>query len=142
MDEILNAHIPVIKAKSQWKGVLCTLDISVLDNNHRGVACKEFVRNTIREKPVIRVIFLILKQLLYVCDFKEPYRGGLTSYGLFLMVVSYIQQHSSGNEALPELLVKLMAFYSIYFTYDSPIQVRTNEQIASPVFLPKLVRLI
>jgi len=39
---------------------------------------------------VIKPLILVLKQILKVWGFNEPYNGGLSSYALFLMIVSFL----------------------------------------------------
>ena len=41
--------------------------------------------------PVLRPIILVLKQIMYCSFANNPYKGGLSSYALILMVIAYIQ---------------------------------------------------
>ena len=85
---IHTAFVPVIKIKAELLGKQVQIDITVNDQNHSGLKCLELVTRLLGQSPLIRPVFLIVKHLLSICNFKEPYNGGLGSYSLFLMVAS------------------------------------------------------
>jgi non-canonical poly(A) RNA polymerase PAPD5/7 len=41
---------------------------------------------------LIEPLLLVLKQLLKVNGLNEPFKGGLSSYGVLLMIVGFLQQ--------------------------------------------------
>jgi len=67
------------------------IDITMMTDHHNGLACVDLVREYLEENQVIEPIILVLKQMLKVWGFNDPYTGGLSSYALFLMIVSFLQ---------------------------------------------------
>ena len=105
---IIGATFPVIK-------VVCTeayhykkLDITVKDGRHYGIKCVELVNEYIGEyEGILRPLVYILKHLLNRANLNDPYKGGLSSYSLILMLVSLLQ-------------------WNIYFTKKSIENIRNN----------------
>lgn len=60
-------------------------------------------------------MILVLKQYLKVCQYNDPYFGGISSYALFLMIVSYMQSQKVPKELhlvnLGKLLINFFQFY-------------------------------
>lgn len=56
---------------------------------------KEFIETTIlslfQKYPVLPYLVLVLKQFLLQRDLNEVFTGGIGSYSLFLMAVSFLQ---------------------------------------------------
>jgi len=52
--------------------------------------CVKLVQEYLAENQVIEPLILVLKQMLKVWGYNDPYTGGLSSYALFLMIVSYL----------------------------------------------------
>ena len=70
------------------------LDLSLDGPSHRGIATCALVRRMIQNYPGQLVpLVRVLKQWLLGLGLNDPYSGGLSSYGLVLMVVSFLQQH-------------------------------------------------
>ena len=63
------------------------LDISIDGPTHSGISSTSFVRMLTTRLPSLRPIVLSLKRLLAVHGLNDPFTGGLSSYGLVLMVV-------------------------------------------------------
>ena len=63
------------------------LDISIDGPTHSGISSTSFVRVLTSRLPSLRPMILTLKRLLYVHQLNDPFTGGLSSYGLVLMVV-------------------------------------------------------
>jgi DNA polymerase sigma len=69
------------------------LDISFEGPSHHGLATNELVTSLVKEHPALRALVLVLKQFLYERGFDQAYTGGLSSYGLVLMVARFLQSH-------------------------------------------------
>jgi non-canonical poly(A) RNA polymerase PAPD5/7 len=67
------------------------IDISIQDQKHYGLRCVELVRTFLKDYEVLEPIVLALKNILKLASLNDPYTGGLSSYGLILMVVSFLQ---------------------------------------------------
>jgi DNA polymerase sigma len=66
------------------------IDITLMTEHHNGILCVNLVKQFLKENQVIEPLILVLKQILKVWGFNEPYNGGLSSYALFLMIVSFL----------------------------------------------------
>ena len=58
---------------------------------HNGMECVNLVKDYLHECWFIEPLILVLKQMLKVNGLNNPYKGGLSSYGLLLMIVAFIQ---------------------------------------------------
>mmetsp|Transcript_36355 Transcript_36355/g.47713 ORF Transcript_36355/g.47713 Transcript_36355/m.47713 type:complete len:97 (+) Transcript_36355:1870-2160(+) len=61
-------------------------------------------------------MILVLKQMLKVWDFNDAYTGGLSSYALLLMIVSFLQEKRKPalktQTNLGETLLEFIRYYS------------------------------
>ena len=67
-----------------------SIDITYLTDHHNGLECVKLVKDYLQENELVEPLILVLKQLLKTNDFNNPYYGGLSSYALFLMIVSFL----------------------------------------------------
>jgi hypothetical protein len=106
--------IPVIKITTT-DGI--ELDISFDGVEHHGLENIGFVQRTLAEFQQARPLILVLKQFLANSGLLTAYTGGLSSYGLFLMVTRYLQEQVfSGGMDLGSLLMGFLDFYGNYFS--------------------------
>ena len=68
-----------------------SIDITHMTDIHNGVKCVNLVKDYLVDCWFIEPLILVLKQMLKVNGLNDPYKGGLSSYGLLLMIVSFIQ---------------------------------------------------
>eukprot|EP00940_MAST-03C_sp_MAST-3C-sp2_P001178 g1178.t1 len=92
---VVTAKVPIIKAKTFFEelgagGV--ALDISFDMPAHRGLATCAFVRNLRSVYPALVPLTLVLKQFLVAKGLNDPYTGGLSSYGILLMVAAVLDE--------------------------------------------------
>lgn len=99
---------------SDWKSSPIYLDISFEGSNHNGLQANRFITSLIAETPAIRPLVLVLKQFLKERGLLESYSGGLSSYGLVLMVARYLQEQSQTMDT-GSLLMGFLDFYSNHF---------------------------
>ena len=66
------------------------VDITLWSENHNGLPCVKLVKSYLAESQLIEPLILVLKQILKVWGFNDAYTGGLSSYALFLMIVSFL----------------------------------------------------
>lgn len=86
-----NAQVPVVKMVTcEHKGGF-PVDVTAHDPRHQGLECVKLVKSLIEKYPALKPIVLILKQLLNLTGLSDPYMGGLSSYGLVVMIVGYFQ---------------------------------------------------
>lgn len=86
-----HAQFPVLKMKTTKKYGNFPVDITVKDSRHQGMECVKLVTDFLTKYAPLKPLVLILKQLLNCSDLSDPYTGGLSSYGLILMIVAYLQ---------------------------------------------------
>lgn len=65
------------------------VDISFNMNN--GVKSAEMIKHYMSAFPMLSKLVLVLKQFLAQRDMNEVFYGGISSYSLILMVVSFLQ---------------------------------------------------
>ena len=66
------------------------IDITHMRDSHNGVKCVNLVKEYLLDCWFIEPLILVLKQMLKVNNLNDPYKGGLSSYGLLLMIVAFI----------------------------------------------------
>lgn len=96
-----SAMFPVLKLKTCSELGSLMVDVTVKDSRHQGLQCVELVKHLQTKLPRLKPLVLVLKQLLNAADLSDPYLGGLSSYGLVLMVAAYLK--SSGDTKSPEI---------------------------------------
>lgn len=73
--------------------------------------------------PQLESLIFVLKKFIYLSNLSAPYLGGISSYGLILMIVAYIQQeyksHDGQGEKLltADLLIGFLKFYGFKMNY-------------------------
>ena len=120
------ASIPIIKLVANEKFLNFHIDISMASETHFGLKTVDLVRKYLDKYKVLKPIILALKTLLKNGNLNDPYKGGLSSYGLILMVVSFIQSEIDNekyNEASPTILgetfLNVLGHYGIFFDYNN-----------------------
>ncbi|XP_023668638.2 terminal nucleotidyltransferase 4A-like [Paramormyrops kingsleyae] len=112
------ATVPIIKLTDQETEV--KVDISF--NVETGVKAARFIKDYVKKYAVLPYLILVLKQFLLQRDLNEVFTGGISSYSLILMVISFLQLHPridarSPNINLGILLIEFFEFYGRHFNY-------------------------
>lgn len=122
------ASVPIVKltdARSDIK-----VDISFNMNN--GVKSAELIQYYKKRYPSLAKLVLVLKQFLLERDLNEVFTGGISSYSLILMTISFLQLHRRADAHLPNanlgvLLVEFFELYGRQFNYlKTAIRVKEN----------------
>ena len=100
------------------------IDISIENEKHNGLKCVNLVKSYLKEYSALKPITIALKAILQSANLHNPNKGGLSSYGLILMVVSYIQSQKDNfdlkNE--PDIIGKIfygfLKHYGILFDFN------------------------
>ncbi|XP_077567815.1 terminal nucleotidyltransferase 4B [Stigmatopora nigra] len=112
------ATVPIIKLTESFTEVKVDISFNVKSGIKAAYLIKEF-----KEKyPVLPYLVLVLKQFLLQRDLNEVFTGGIGSYSLFLMAVSFLQLHyredvSSPNINFGVLLIEFFELYGRHFNY-------------------------
>ena len=119
---ISSADVPVIKVSAAFQetgsgGI--SLDISFDGPNHRGIVTCALVAQLQSCYPSLRPLVLVLKHLLITKGLNQTYMGGISSYGLVLMVTAMLQvwdQHFYNHRKnLGTLLIFFLYLYGVLF---------------------------
>ena len=93
------ASTPIVKLISSENYNNMHIDISIQDEKHFGLKCVDLVNSFISQYESLKPLVLVLKNILKRANLNDPYKGGISSYGLILMIVSFLQtQKSLGND--------------------------------------------
>lgn len=112
------ATVPIIKLTDQETDV--KVDISF--NVETGVKAARFIKDYVKRYTVLPYLIFVLKQFLLQRDLNEVFTGGISSYSLILMVISFLQLHpridaSNPNVNLGILLIEFFELYGRHFNY-------------------------
>lgn len=115
------AFVPIVKMVD--KDTKIFLDISF--NTVQGVKAAKYIVEMKEKYPVLEPLVLILKQFLMQRQLNQVFTGGLSSYGLILMLISFLQLHPHydfSNKSIKEvnmglLLLNFLQLYGQEFNY-------------------------
>lgn len=112
------ASVPIVKLTDKQTEI--RVDISF--NMCNGVKSAELIKSYMHEYPVLSKLVYVLKQFLLERDLNEVFTGGISSYSLILMCISFLQQHrrpdyvhKQGN--LGVLLIEFFELFGRKFNY-------------------------
>lgn len=112
------ATVPIVKMTDKFSDV--KVDISF--NMSSGVKSAELIKEYKQKYPVLAKLVMVLKQFLLQRDLNEVFTGGISSYSLILMCISFLQLHPrpeklNGNVNLGVLLIEFFELYGRKFNY-------------------------
>nr|CAG4716221.1 unnamed protein product [Naegleria fowleri] len=117
---IRNANVPIVK----FKEALSLQEVDVSCNNADTDSSVEFIRRSSEKYPAFKYLCYFLKYFLKQRNSNMVLHGGLSSYGLSLMIISHLQMHTSNSSieerdvtSLGTLLIDFFALYGRYFNY-------------------------
>ncbi|XP_044746317.1 non-canonical poly(A) RNA polymerase protein Trf4-1-like isoform X2 [Coccinella septempunctata] len=123
------ASVPIVKLTDRRTEI--KVDISF--NMSNGVKSAELIKNYIAKYPVLPKLVYVLKQFLLERDLNEVFTGGISSYSLILMCISFLQLHprpdylKNGN--LGVLLIEFFELFGRKFNYmKTGIRIRDGGQ--------------
>lgn len=144
-DAILTAKIPVIKLivdpfvceahpESQFKDYsheeqlnspfLIKFDITLntAGHNNTGLASSAYMQNIFNFRPRLIEAMLVVKDLLERAGLNEGYKGGVSSYNIFVMLICFAEQTQLNFGApLADFLIKFFDFYTKEFDYQKSV---------------------
>ena len=89
-----------------------------------------FMQRLYNQYPFLYCVQLILKLLLYHYELNEPFTGGISSYVLQMMIISYIQFHDNDN--LTDIILGFLKYYGEEFNFVlTGIDVRDDGRLFS-----------
>ncbi|KDQ14046.1 hypothetical protein BOTBODRAFT_33162 [Botryobasidium botryosum FD-172 SS1] len=118
---IANARVPILKFVSS-EGRFA-IDISL--NQINGISAGQIVNNFCCSMPALRPLVLIVKAFLNQNHLNDVFHGGLGSYSVICLVISFLQMHPKlryseidTNEVLGVLLLEFFELYGYDFKYN------------------------
>ncbi|KAM9806055.1 terminal nucleotidyltransferase 4A-like [Syngnathus typhle] len=112
------ASVPIIKLTDHKTEV--KVDISF--NVETAVKAAHFIKSYLKKYTVLPPLIFVLKQFLLQRDLNEVFTGGISSYSLILMAISFLQLHPRidtrrANINLGILLIEFFELYGRDFNY-------------------------
>ncbi|XP_061531830.1 terminal nucleotidyltransferase 4A-like isoform X1 [Phycodurus eques] len=112
------ASVPIIKLTDHETEV--KIDISF--NVETAVKAAQFIKSYLKKYTVLPPLIFVLKQFLLQRDLNEVFTGGISSYSLILMAISFLQLHPRidtrrANINLGILLIEFFELYGRDFNY-------------------------
>lgn len=113
------ASVPIVKLIDKKTEI--KVDISF--NMSNGVKSAELIKTYMDQFPVLAKLVYVLKQFLLERDLNEVFTGGISSYSLILMCISFLQLHPRFEKLISQnpqqqqqvnLGVLLIEFFELY----------------------------
>jgi non-canonical poly(A) RNA polymerase PAPD5/7 len=113
---IKTAKIPIIKLITSNEFNNMQIDISIYNKEHFGLQCVKLVKSFLDKYESLEPLVFALKTMLKCSQLNDPYLGGISSYGIILMIVNFLQNQvhlgkKINKENLGCLLYDLLFFY-------------------------------
>lgn len=113
-------QVPLIKIVTNETFNNMNLDISLEDPKHYGVQCVNFVNEMVKKYEVLTPMTLAVKNILQQANLNDPYKGGLSSYGVLLLILNYLlivkkEGKEIGISNLGTLFYDFLYYYGITF---------------------------
>lgn len=119
---ITKARVPIIK----YVDAQTDFELDVSFNVTSGLEAAAFMRRQMALQPAVRPLTLVLKHLLGMRALNKVFYGGLGSYAIMCLVISFLQVHplvQSGlirpHENLGVLLMELFELYGKQFNSEA-----------------------
>jgi DNA polymerase sigma len=117
---IAKAKVPIVKFVTTYG--LFPVDISI--NQENGLQAGRVVSGFLSEMPALRALVLVAKAFLSQRSMNEVFSGGLGSYGIVCLAVSFLQMHPKirrgeidPSRNMGVLVMEFFEFYGLYFNY-------------------------
>jgi len=117
---VAKAKVPIIKFITTHGNF--AVDISI--NHINGVFAGQMILGFLKELPALRALVLIIKAFLGQRSMNEVFSGGLGSYSIVCLAVSFLQMHPKIRRGeidpsanLGVLMMEFFELYGCYFNY-------------------------
>ncbi len=117
---IAKAKVPIIKFVTRYGRF--PVDMSI--NQINGVAAGQMVKRFLAELPALRGLVLIIKSFLSQRSMNEVFTGGIGSYSIVCLAISFLQMHPKirrgemdPSKNLGVLVMEFFELYGCYFNY-------------------------
>jgi non-canonical poly(A) RNA polymerase PAPD5/7 len=122
---VLNASVPVLRITDELTGL--EIDVTVDEDGGHGICSTEAVVGWMKRlddragKGMMAALVAVVKQFLAMRKLGNTYTGGVNSYLLVWMVVSFLEQEFPKHPtfSLDTLLLSFLKFYGTTFNYKT-----------------------
>lgn len=112
---ITTSKVPIVKFTERTSGVCFDISFEVCG----GPAAADLVRDEVKRLPALKPLAIVVKLFLQQRDLNEVYTGGLGSYALLVMLISFLRQHPYDDN----LGFLLLRFFELYGRQMNPDRV-------------------
>ena len=110
--------VPIVKFTDRFTEV----KVDICFNMQSGLLSAKKIKAFLKQYPLLDKLVMIIKQFLYQRNLNEVYTGGIGSYSLILLIVSFLQHHpriqaESEDANLGILLTEFFELYGRKFNY-------------------------
>jgi non-canonical poly(A) RNA polymerase PAPD5/7 len=95
---IASAKVPIVKFHDRKSG--CLVDISF--DITTGIANTKIIKDFLNQYPLLRPLALVIKFYLKQRYLNDTWSGGIGSYTLIMMIISYLQLHTKSKGQFPQ----------------------------------------
>ncbi|KAH9507695.1 Terminal nucleotidyltransferase 4A [Bulinus truncatus] len=116
------ASVPIVKLTDAESEVKVDISFNLDSNQNYGVESAQLIQQYMEDYDCLKYLVLVLKQFLLQRDLNEVFSGGISSYSLTLLVISFLQLHPRAHAAksktnLGILLIEFFELYGRNFNY-------------------------
>ncbi|EMD38132.1 hypothetical protein CERSUDRAFT_49354 [Gelatoporia subvermispora B] len=118
---IAKAKVPIVKFVTIHGRF--SVDISI--NQGNGVAAGKMINHFLSELPALRALVFVVKSFLSQRSMNEVFTGGLGSYSIVCLAISFLQHHPKirrgeidPSKNLGVLVMEFFELYGCYFNYE------------------------
>ena len=133
---IPNTKVPIIKIVTKKEYHKLGLDISMELPEHHGQQCVNYIYGKTQEYKPLVALTLALKTIFYNAQIHNPYTGGLSSYGIILLIIYFLDIEKKKGKTISynnigTLFFELLLFYKDKekFNVNRPIILTENRNI-------------
>eukprot|EP00929_Paragymnodinium_shiwhaense_P014251 TRINITY_DN12213_c4_g1_i1.p1 TRINITY_DN12213_c4_g1~~TRINITY_DN12213_c4_g1_i1.p1 ORF type:complete len:473 (+),score=101.80 TRINITY_DN12213_c4_g1_i1:85-1503(+) len=121
LELIESAKVPILKVRAQASG----LRGDIVFNQPDGIETSKFIKDRMREYPMMKPLLVFLKYFLLQRGLHETYGGGMGSYLCCNVVLHFLQRHPARKKpeiyaatSLGHYLFDFLKYYGQEFRYD------------------------
>eukprot|EP01147_Barroeca_monosierra_P006644 gene6645-9431_t len=114
---IAHARVPIVKFRDKVSNIWMDVSFNLPSGPEDSVNVKRWKKEHKSLEPLV----IVLKQFLLQRGLNEPFTGGIGSYAVFLLVMSFLQRRSitCSSPNLGVLLIEFFELYGLHFNYSN-----------------------
>ena len=117
-------NLEIINKTQNDKSNLNSINVEE-NNNQNELTSVSYIKSQLEEYPEIKPILMILKRYFYIKKMNSSFEGGLSSYNLFLLILSFAKYQSTYNSNSNEknnlgyFLIQFLEFFGKIFDFEN-----------------------